>query len=86
MLCNAGFPFLAFIKAPLEKRFIDIPQLAEQFAQLTGFQPLSAAFLNQPLVKKPDSEFLALLSEFEIKDIMDWSPDRVGDAIFNEWD
>ena len=86
LLCNAGFPVLAFTTALFDKRFVDMPQMTEEFSQIGEFKPLLADYLNQPLIKEPNSNFLALLSESEMRDIMSWSPDRVGDVIFNEWD
>ena len=63
-----------------------MPQMTEEFSQIGEFKPLLADYLNQPLIKEPNSKFLALLSESEMRDIMSWSPDRVGDVIFNERD
>ena len=86
VLCNAGFPFLAFVAAPLDKCFVDMPQLAKRFVQTTEFRPFSANYLNRAFSKEQNLGLLMLLSEAEMRDVRRWSPNSVGEVIFNEWD
>ncbi len=86
-LRHAHTPLLAFVRelTPFSKRFLDLPLLAEPFAQ-AFFHPLPAAYLNQTLIKTAEADVLALLDETERSTVRHWSPDKVGDVLFNEWD
>jgi hypothetical protein len=87
-LCNAIYPVVAFTEetAFLEKEFVDNPLLAKTFSEITEFLPLDVAYLNQRVYKGLESNLLSLLDEQEIHNIRHWTPKRVGDIIFNEWD
>lgn len=88
VLCNRHFPYVGFTNTlqASNKTFIENPRLSRYFSNTGRFEVLNADFLNQAFVKHGSTKLLTLLDENELQNILHWSPTKVGDAIFNEWD
>jgi hypothetical protein len=85
VLCNIHFPLIAFATEQdgfWEPDFVDKPELAHLFEQMSPFQVLESSLLEQ----QPEPDHLTQLSEAEISQICQWKPSRLGDIIFNCWD
>ncbi|MEH7501050.1 hypothetical protein V7152_03250 [Neobacillus drentensis] len=91
VLLNAHYPFLAFASVVNFKQinFVDEPQLFEQFSYF--YSVLETKELNEPLFIKLSSIECILqndneLNSAELKQLIYWKPERIGDLIFNFWD
>ncbi|HEX8668600.1 MAG TPA: hypothetical protein VF727_09555 [Allosphingosinicella sp.] len=88
VVANCVHPFIAFVPPghfgmgfPL-LNFVEPVSLADTFAALTEFRPLSVTWLRSEL----DRELLAELAPAELRQLKYWKPQRIGDVIFNSWD
>jgi hypothetical protein len=86
VLCNAMYPYLAFVPPGAfgftDLEFVAPVRLASAFASMTEFQPLDADWLRDD----PRPGLLANLAEAELEQMKYWKPQRIGDIIFNYWD
>ncbi|NNG03789.1 MAG: hypothetical protein HKM95_06760 [Inquilinus sp.] len=67
------------VEGSTELAFRDHPPLAAAFEETTGFRPLSAAELGEPLTAADCAD----LDEVERKAVRYWRPQTAGAAIFN---
>lgn len=83
ILINAFVPIVAFAKANEPSlEFLDLPELAEEFAARGEFKVLDRSALERPVT----AEDTLLLAPAELEQLRYWRPRRVGDVIFNGWD
>ena len=86
ILCNAIYPYLAFVPPGrigfTDLEFVAPVSLASVFASLTEFQPLDADWLSDD----PTPELLANLADADVEQVKHWKPQRIGEIIFNYWD
>ena len=85
IICNAHFPIVAFCRpatreGDIQLEYIDCAKLADQLRD--SFTVLSAAEASAGV----SSELTSNLGEAELDQMRYWSPQRIGDVIFNHWD
>jgi hypothetical protein len=84
VLCNAHFPWIAFVAASNDDthRFLTATALASRFREMMPCEVWDPSLLEG----HPNAESLAQLSTAEREQIRYWRPERLGDIIFNAWD
>lgn len=79
-LLNNYYPIIAFVKDDDPLDFCDIPE------QLKSLENQYTLLDEDTLLTYPTKEQLALLDEYERKNIQYWAPRNLGEIIFNTWD
>lgn len=95
ILLNSIYPFIAFAtsKEPPSMTFVEHKQLTATINQLCGevYRVLHPSELDETLRLKEVKKGLVVLNDntlnkWDMYNIKDWQPKRVGDVVFNYWD
>lgn len=87
VLCNRSYRYLAFAPATFDWQqfsvdFVQPVELPSAFSAVTEFSTLDADWLQSEIA----ADLLRELTPAEMKEVVHWGPQRIGDVIFNFWD
>jgi hypothetical protein len=85
VLCNSGFPIVAFAEAPVAMgslRFKDHAALRDAMESIGGYTVTNVAELDRPFTEDDG----AALGSGDLAQLRYWKPSTVGEVVFNWFD